>query len=283
MPTYVNTNKMIGYRKLVNTTQRQYVAIQSTCRLRSLACRAVMSTLHGDTFFLDEFADRQWNDPNFSGMLYFPIEIVIAALLEQKNVSAVDKYNSTETQKTKNCVGTRMNCDKQEFLDQVHAEFKNGSGLVNGYAPFCKHLFVRNEYDCTVGAIPITPENKHLLVSGYTRRRPEELAVLTRWFPTSAVTAPRAKYLDIILYSREQLIKEHAALYGKEENEIVLPDCPWGIISIKAQSESYETPMNPITMLRNALGKSEGGSGVPIDRKGYEEAVAYWDSHAMIQ
>jgi hypothetical protein len=33
----------------------------------------------------------------------------------------------------------------------------------------------------TVGALPITDANRHLLQSGYTRRRPEELAVLTRW------------------------------------------------------------------------------------------------------
>lgn len=61
-----------------------------------------------------------------------------------------------------------------------------------------------------------------------------------------------------------------------------IPDSPWGIISIKAQEESYETPMNPITIMRNSLGKEEGGSGVPIDRKKYEEAVAYWDAHGAI-
>lgn len=42
-------------------------------------------------------------------------------------------------------------------------------------------------------------------------------------------------------------------------------DKPWGIVSIKAQDEPYETPMAPITMMRNALGKEYGGSGVPID------------------
>ena len=179
--------------------------------------------------------------------------------------------------------GTRMTCDKREFVDRVHESYKSGKGLVDGYAPFCKHVFIPNDYDCTVGAIPITDSNRHLLESKYTRRRPEELAVLTRWFPTGSVSAPRADYLDIILYSREQLVKEHAALYGKPESEIKLPNSPWGIISIKAQSEDYETPMNPITMLRNALGKEQGGSGVPIDREAYEAAVAYWDSHAMIQ
>ena len=46
------------------------------------------------------------------------------------------------------------------------------------------------------------------------------------------------------------------------------------------QDEDHETPMQPITIMRNSLGREEGGSGVPIDRKAYEESVAYWDEHA---
>jgi hypothetical protein len=226
--------------------QRLHSGIQTHCRRQFSTIR--YSMIHGDTFFLDEFADRQWDDPKFSG--------------------------------------TRMTCDKKDFVEKVHELFHAGSApLVDGYAPFCKHVFIPNEYDCCVGALPITEGNKHLLVSGYTRRRPEEFAVLTRWFPESAVEVPRADYLDIILYSREQLVKEHASLYGKPEDEVdgVLPKCDWGIISIKAQKENYETPMNPITMMRNALGKAEGGSGVPLDRDEYEKATAFWSDHAMIQ
>ena len=52
--------------------------------------------------------------------------------------------------------------------------------------------------------------------------------------------------------------------------------------SIKAQDEDYETPMQPITMLRNALGKEEGGSGVPLDRDKYNASVAYWSEHAVV-
>ena len=52
--------------------------------------------------------------------------------------------------------------------------------------------------------------------------------------------------------------------------------------SIKAQDEDYETPMQPITMLRNALGKEEGGSGVPLDRDKYNASVAYWSKHAVV-
>ena len=36
-------------------------------------------------------------------------------------------------------------------------------------------------------------------------------------------------------------------------------------------------------MLRNALGREEGGSGVALDRGKYEAAVAYWEAHAAIQ
>jgi len=50
----------------------------------------------------------------------------------------------------------------------------------------------------------------------------------------------------------------------------------------EAQDEDFETPMQPITMMRNALGKDEGGSGVPLDRAKYEASTAYWESRAAI-
>ena len=49
--------------------------------------------------------------------------------------------------------------------------------------------------------------------TGYTKRRPEELAVLTRWFRSADVEIPEAKMLDIILYSREQLVSERTACW----------------------------------------------------------------------
>ena len=42
------------------------------------------------------------------------------------------------------------------------------------------------------------------------------------------------------------------------------------------QDEDFETPMQPITMMRNALGKEEGGSGVPLDKETYMKRVNYW-------
>ena len=40
--------------------------------------------------------------------------------------------------------------------------------------------------------------------------------------------------------------------------------------------------MTPITMMRNALGKEEGGSGVPLEREKYMESVKHWQTHAVI-
>ncbi len=58
---------------------------------------------------------------------------------------------------------------------------------------------------------------------------------------------------------------------------------PWAIISVKPQAEPFETPMQPITMMRNALGVAEGGSGVSLDREKYAAAVDFWSRHATIQ
>lgn len=60
-------------------------------------------------------------------------------------------------------------------------------------------------------------------------------------------------------------------------------DAPWGIISVKAQDVDHELPMQPITMMRNALGANEGGSGVPIDRDAYKASVKFWAEHAPIK
>jgi len=174
-------------------------------------------------------------------------------------------------------------------------------------------VFVPNFCGALCGALAITDSNRHLLRSGYAKRRPEELAVLARcgerahvavasavslsatesspertqrphqnvqcmpscsagtrrcaaccarssnvlpaptdllsynpvsakcgcgrWFPADHVQAPPAAWLDVILYSREQLLAERAALprSAPEAGLPDLPDAPWGIISIKVR------------------------------------------------
>jgi Protein of unknown function (DUF3228) len=41
--------------------------------------------------------------------------------------------------------------------------------------------------------------------------------------------------------------------------------------------------MQPITMMRNALGKEEGGSGVSLDRSKYLESVKFWTGNVLIK
>ena len=209
---------------------------------KTMAGASPDADLCGEVFFLDEFAMRQWDDP---------------------------KYGGTQIK----------GFDKAEFVRRVHEAHADGAGLVDGYAPFCKHVFVPNFIPGTkVGSIPITPENEKHLRSGYSARSDAELAVLTRWFPADKVELPEAAFLDVILYSREQIRIENAAM-GEDSGS----DAPWGIVSVKAQDVDSELPMQPITMMRNALGADEGGSGVALDAAKYRESVAYWAGHAPIQ
>lgn len=152
-----------------------------------------------------------------------------------------------------------------------------GGPLVDGYAPFCKHLFLPNDNPTRCGFAPITQANRANLRSGYRARREGEMAVLERWF--EGIEAPRAEWLDVILYSHAQLMAE-AADYPDEQ---AVPDCDWGIVSIIGTLEPAEPPMPPITQWRNALGRAEGGSGRPVDRAAYGRAVEFWESHAPVR
>ena len=168
----------------------------------------------------------------------------------------------------------------EEFEKKVNEAYSEDK-LVEGYAPFCKHLFVENFTEAKSMFLEITPENEHLIKSDYEARAEYELPVLTRWFPAEKVQANKAQYLDIILYSREQIQKENSATGAQNPNSEVEYD--WGIVSIKAQDVAKELPMAPITMLRNALGKEEGGSGIPLDKDKYRQSVDFFKKFAIIR
>mmetsp|Transcript_136818 Transcript_136818/g.193507 ORF Transcript_136818/g.193507 Transcript_136818/m.193507 type:complete len:216 (-) Transcript_136818:52-699(-) len=177
--------------------------------------------------------------------------------------------------------GPFLDTTVEKFEEHVNAALAADpdNSLKPGYAPFCKHIFVDNFCNATMTVSEITPANEGLMRSGYVTRQEGELAVLSRWFPADAMGSPKvAPYLDVILYSREQIRKENEAMGKKSES-----DAPWGVVSVKAQDVQYELPMQPITMMRNALGKAEGGSGVPLDTDKYRESVEYWSKHAPIQ
>ena len=139
--------------------------------------------------------------------------------------------------------------------------------ILDGYAPFCKLHVHRNWTSTKCAAVPITDDNRHLLRSAYEARNRKELPVLVRWFED--LEPPQAEYLIVILYDREQMHKEGDRIKAD-----------WGVVGCLATMTPEPTPLNPITIMRNALGVEEGGSGVPIDREEYQQAVEFWDNHA---
>ncbi|KAK2950257.1 putative DNA replication licensing factor mcm6 [Blattamonas nauphoetae] len=180
----------------------------------------------------------------------------------------------------------QMPCTPDEFLDAVNSEYegekivdgKNLKGkdcLVDGYAPFCKHIFIKNIWNIEKNIVEITPEIEPLIRSGYIRRTPAELPVLCRWLPRAAASSllKPSIYIDVILYSAEQC---------KDEGESI-GDSLWGVVGLIPCDTETEYPMAPITAMRNALGISEGGSGVPIDRDAYEKSASFWDKHINVE
>ena len=147
--------------------------------------------------------------------------------------------------------------------------------IIPGYADFCKLVVLKNFTDARTGTLPITLDNYQYLRTGFSSRTEKELPVMDRWFDLPLST-PKAKYLVVVLYSKEQLDKER-----KEGEEEFIGD--WGAVAILGQISSNEEPMKPITMMRNALGIEEGGSGVPIDREAYKKSVDFWSNNATVR
>ncbi|MEZ5484591.1 MAG: DUF3228 family protein [Lysobacteraceae bacterium] len=160
---------------------------------------------------------------------------------------------------------TIQDCTPEAFEQRLNDEAP--LKVLDGYAPFCKLQVHRNWTSTRCIAVPITDDNRHLLRSAYEARTKAELPVLVRWF--EGVEPPVADYLVVILYSREQLAKEGTDI-----------ETDWGVVGCLYSAEPGEIPMAPITMMRNALGVEEGGSGVPLDAEAYRRSVEFWEKHA---
>lgn len=146
--------------------------------------------------------------------------------------------------------GTVFSQSVEAFEAVVNARYK-AEDLKDGYAPFCKHLFLVNDFtgdDAKVNVLP-AEGNEHLIRTEYVARNDKEVPVLQRFIPLEAAGGmeklPQAKYLDLILYSREQIIKENESTGTPAGDETA----PWGIVSIKAQMEDFELPMNPYVII----------------------------------
>lgn len=108
--------------------------------------------------------------------------------------------------------------------------------------------------DC--GYIEITPENKPLIESCYEARTEKELPVLVQYIDRNKLPPPKATHLDIILYSREQIIKENEAMGNEVRGTRIAltldpfyPHCS-SIIHIPSHRSPIRTPLGALSAWR---------------------------------
>ena len=130
--------------------------------------------------------------------------------IEKPKPLILDKFAYRSFDSTKNT--NYINMSKDEFVQKVNEVYNSTNDLVEGYAPFCKHLFVKN---FVKGLKPchleINDEIEPLIISKYDLRQKNELPVLIRYIDLNTVNKEKisdALYLDLILYSKEQIISE---------------------------------------------------------------------------
>ena len=249
---------------------------------------------------ITEFAERHF-DKNFGGtkILDFNVEefenriLSETLFLSEDNTHIFDEY-------------------EDESLDEVRVK------MIDGYAPFCKLVAIKNFTEAKVGSLPITLENYQYLRSGYSARRESELPIFSRWLELP-LGKPKADYLMLVLYSKEQIDKEakteniknidkkyksdYELEYDKYDElneldcfsdnfedwldekhiEINYPkfDADWGIVAILGQSHIEEEPMKPETMIRNSY--MSGGSDVEFNEEDYLKSVNFWSNNATVK
>ncbi len=180
-----------------------------------------------------------------------------------------------------------MGPDSNDSKDVCKVLIAEAKDLIDGYAPFCRLLPIKNFTNARVGSLPITLENYQYIRSGYSARTSLELPTFSRWLELP-LGKPKAEWLMLVLYSKEQIDKEAKENLPPEVlcNAAACPDefdAEWGIVAILGQDVNTEVPPTPITIMRNALGIKEGGSGVPIDKDRYLISVAFWEQNCILK
>lgn len=158
----------------------------------------------------------------------------------------------------------------QEFEHEINV--RKPVLIADGYAPFCKLFYFENWTKAQAGIVEIQQGNQVLISTEYEARRETELPVLMRYIPGDLLWEMPAKYLCVIVYDKAQMEKEGSPI-----------DADYAVVNILRLMTLEEPPLPPITMMRNALGVSEGGSGVPLDRDKYIASVAFWSKNVAVK
>ena len=186
-----------------------------------------------------------------------------------------------------NFSGTKVDLEiKEKLLEVLNDTYQYDLGdigqLLDSEWSFCKYLVIPNEFDIKCAVREITLDIYPYIRTDYVSRTPDELPVLTRFAQLPpGFKSQNAKYIVLVLYSREQLKKEFKPKEGQEfyfDNYV-----EWGIVSIMGTMEPFPDPLVPITIMRNALGVEEGGNGETLNKKIYNESVEFWSKYILVK
>jgi hypothetical protein len=208
----------------------------------------------------------------------------------------IELTNFVKRQWDSNFAGTKMHqISDNLFLDFVNVIYENCVIDNHKSWEFCKYVYFKNPYEfIKTSTIKIDYTNYQYIQSGYFSRTDKELDVLSRWmsFPKDSFKLPKAEYIGLVLYSKEQLLKEFNAdpaigrrdMNGNRFEQFELSDdCKYGIVAIIGLNQCEMDPMLPITHFRNALGKEYGGNSESIDIEEYQKSIIFWKDHILVK
>jgi len=102
-----------------------------------------------------------------------------------------------------------------------------------------------------------------------------------RWFPSYAVNATKAGFLDIVLYTPEQMGNEATAMRKPPPED--MDTTLFYVVKVKPQDQPDEQYMEVSCVHRNAAGMQFGGSGVPVDPEYLSAAESFWENRAVVR
>lgn len=212
------------------------------------------------TIGLTDFVLRQWK-PDFGGTKMGNID-------QSGFTKLINIYYRTVTMDDKH---SHMMSDGTMAFLKDHPEWE-----------FCKYLIFTNNFDdIKAGAVKLKLEHYPFIRTGYSKRTDSELPFLSRWLELPpGFKSEKANVLCLVLYSRDQLKKEHEANEKTKDLPFELTD-DYGIVAILGLPSFEISPPPPITIMRNALGKEHGGNGEPLNIEEYNASVKYWEEYIL--
>jgi len=197
-------------------------------------------------------------------------------------------HNFLNRQFEKTASGTRLhNKDRAEYMTLFNKAAQFPGNVFTSDNDFCKYVIIENPFeDIKSPVMPLTLDLYPFIRTSYSARVEGELPVLTRFVQLPpGFDLPKANYLVGIIYTTEHLEKEHEAnLYyeGEKFRDFMDTSADYGLICVLGTVNAEADPYVPVTIMRNALGMSEGGNGVKLDREMYMKSVEFWSKNIMV-